>query len=363
MEEKPMLKQIVPYEEFLRQEGIPVYRGYAIDDVRALALERWARLEGQGAYINLAGSGGTTNSYVCEISPQKKLAPERHMFEEFIYILDGQGETLVWSHGAGKTKIAWHSGSLFAIPLNAFHQFTNTETKAARFMAVTNAPLIMDLYHNLDFIFNCEQAFPDRFNSEPDYFTHKGQVFPGRQIVWQTNFVPDAPGLSLYEVEKEARGKGALFVMLEMAESTFTGHLAEWEAGTCQKAHYHGAGAHLLMLKGKGYSLMWPSEIGTRPFLDGKRAEVVRVDWHEGTLFAPPDLWFHQHFNSGTGLARHLALRWGSRKYRLSATFDTDPERTITGMKHGGTQIEPEDADPEIDRLFANECQKARSQG
>ena len=33
------------------------------------------------------------------------------------------------------------------------------------------------------------------------------------------------------------------------------------------------------------------------------------------------------------------------------------------GMKQGGTQIEPEDADPEIDRIFAKECQKARSQG
>lgn len=359
--EDQTFQPIVPYREFLRREGIPVYEGYSIEDVRSLTLDPWARLEGFGAYINLEGSGGTNNAYVCEIPAGQSIAPERHLFEKFIYVLRGQGETAVWSKTTDKRKVAWRAGSLFAIPVNAWHQFSNLGSEEARFVAVTNAPLVIDLYHNLDFVFNCDYSFSDRFDSRPDYFEGKGRIFPGRQIVLETNLVADAANLSLYEVEAEARGKGALFVMLEMAQSTLTAHIAEWEPATYQKAHYHGAGAHLLMLKGSGYSLMWPYEAGTKPFAQGNGKQVVRVDWREGSLFAPPDMWFHQHFNSGTTLARHLALRWGSRKYRLSATFDTEPERTITDIKRGGTQIDLQDADPEIERIFSEECRKAGS--
>jgi len=41
----------------------------------------------------------------------------------------------------------------------------------ARLISVTDLPLVMDLYHNADFIFNNEFVFRDRYDNQPDYFT------------------------------------------------------------------------------------------------------------------------------------------------------------------------------------------------
>ncbi|HLY66888.1 MAG TPA: cupin, partial [Chloroflexota bacterium] len=71
----------------------------------------------------------------------------------------------------------------------------------------------------------------------------------------------------------------------------------------------------LMVVRSKGYSIMWPRELGLRPYEDGHDDEVVRVDWQVGSVFTPPTGWFHQHFNLGHEPARQLALRYGSHNY------------------------------------------------
>ncbi len=44
-----------PYEVFMRDEGIPVYTGIGVYDVRDLALGPWKRLGGRGSFIALDG--------------------------------------------------------------------------------------------------------------------------------------------------------------------------------------------------------------------------------------------------------------------------------------------------------------------
>ena len=74
--------KIDAYRAFQAKEGIPVVTGFAVDDLRAVEVKPWARLDCLGTYINLDGTGDTNDAYVAEIEPGKKMAPEKHIFEK-----------------------------------------------------------------------------------------------------------------------------------------------------------------------------------------------------------------------------------------------------------------------------------------
>lgn len=115
------------------------------------------------------------------------------MFEEMIFILQGRGATSVWVEGSPKHVFEWQEGSLFAAPLNIWHELHNGQgDQPARFLAVTSAPLVMNLYHNFDFIFNNSFIFEDRYQPVADYFSPKGKLVQGLiSRVWESNFIPD----------------------------------------------------------------------------------------------------------------------------------------------------------------------------
>jgi gentisate 1,2-dioxygenase len=74
-----------------------------------------------------------------------------------------------------------------------------------------------------------------------------------------------------------------------------------------KKAHKHGPGRVIVIPKGEGYSVLWKGSPFFEP-LPAEEAEKVVCPWSEGTIFVPPQNWYHQHFNTGTGEARYLAL-------------------------------------------------------
>ncbi len=165
------------YQAWQQAQKIPINRGFFIEDLRKLEVAPWDLKGGLGAFINLEGAGGTNDGYVCEIPPGTKLKPQKHLYEEMVYILDGHGATSVWQRNGKKQTFEWHPGSLFAIPLNAEYQHFNGQGNAAvRYFAVTSAPFMMNLFHNLNFIFANDFIFSDRFPPEDqDYFSGKGQ--------------------------------------------------------------------------------------------------------------------------------------------------------------------------------------------
>src|SRR2546422_471084 len=250
-----------------------------------------------------------------------------------VYILDVHGATSVWQRNGKKQTFEWHPGSLFAIPLNAEYQHFNGQGNASvRFFAVTSAPFMMNLFHNLNFIFANDFVFSDRFPPEDEeYFSSKGQVWGLKMSV---NFVPNTWDMPL-QVWNE-RGAGGRHVNFDLAGNVMGSHISEFPVGRYKKAHRHGPGAHVTILSGQGYSLLWP-----------EHGEPTRVDWKPGSVVVPPSQWFHQHFNSGADPARYLALRWNSWRYNFVALGDDKP-------------IEDCVATPQAYIVITNECEGSK---
>jgi quercetin dioxygenase-like cupin family protein len=191
--------RVNPYQDYQRGEGVPIVRGFHVGDLSTLDLAPWARKGGRGCFVNLDGTGGTNDAYVCEIAPGGSLNPQRQLFEEMVYVLEGSGSTQVWYDEGQKVSFEWRAGSVFAIPLNAWHRhFNGRGDRPARYLAVTNAPLIINVFHNLDFVFGNTFAFADRFSGEDDFFSGEGRRLRARRnLVLETNFVPDVRALEL----------------------------------------------------------------------------------------------------------------------------------------------------------------------
>ncbi len=334
------------YEKWQKTEGLDVMKGMFVGDLRKVSLKPWKRKGGFGVFINLEGTGGENDAYVCEIPPGGSLLPQKHLFEEIIFILEGRGSTTVWHEGGAKQSFEWERGSLFSPPLNTWHQHFNAQgDRVSRYLAVTLAPTMMNILHNKDFIFNNPFQFVDRFGGDQDYFSSEGRLCKGPDSnikIWETNFIPDVLKVEL--IEWKERGAGGSSMSFELSENSMSAHMSRFPVGTYKKAHRHQAGAHVTILSGEGYTLMWKG--GDKP---------ERYDWNVGSLVVPPEMWFHQHFNVGKEPAIYLALHAKlSKKHRSGLKRWKASE----DVKKGGDQIEYEDEDPMIREMFESELAK-----
>jgi oxalate decarboxylase/phosphoglucose isomerase-like protein (cupin superfamily) len=337
-------KQFNTFTHWMEAQNIPVTRGFFIEDINKAEVAPWDFKGINGCFVILEGAGGTNDAYIGEIPPAGKSRPMKHLYEEMVYVTQGHGNTTVWQRDGRKHSFEWGPGSLFAIPINANYQhFNSSGTEAARFYAVTDCCFVMNLFHNVDFVFNSDYVFTDRFDpNASDYFSGEGKI-EGRFFM-TTNFVPDTRELKLHDYSE--RGKGSTNMKFNLAEQTMGAHISEFPVGTYKKGHKHGPGAHVIIVSGQGYSILWPE--GTEP---------RTVHWGPGSVVVPPDQWFHQHFNSGAYPARYLALRWNNFRYRFMK--DSDRGGTYTSIKLGGDQIEFEDEDPTIHKDFHAAMEKA----
>ncbi|MEE9194744.1 MAG: ethanolamine ammonia lyase-activating protein, partial [Alphaproteobacteria bacterium] len=114
------------YVEWQARQDIPVITGFFVPDINAAELAHWDLKGGPAAFVMLEGAGGTNDAYICEIPPGGQLLPQRHMYEEMVYITQGHGATTVWQRDGRKHSFEWGPGSLFAMPLNADYQHFNS---------------------------------------------------------------------------------------------------------------------------------------------------------------------------------------------------------------------------------------------
>ncbi|MGE5539482.1 MAG: ethanolamine ammonia lyase-activating protein [Gemmatimonas sp.] len=331
------------YKRWQAAQNIPIVTGFFIDEINTVELSPWDLKGVPAAFVNLDGAGEVCDAQICEIPPAGKTKPQKHLYEEMVYVARGHGATSVWQKDGRKHTFEWGPGSLFAIPLNARYQhFNSSGTEPARTFSVTNSCFVMNLFHNLDFVFNDDYVFADRFDPNADGYFDKEELF-GR-FYMSTNFVPDLLGLKL--IDWNERGKGSRSMMLDLAGQTMGSHVSEFPIGTYKKAHRHGPGAHVIILSGQGYSLLW-----------SEGEEPKRVDWKPGSVVVPPNQWFHQHFNAGAMPARYLALRWGNWRFHFAGSGDN--EGVDRSTEQGGAQIEFQHEDPAIHRAFEETVRKA----
>jgi mannose-6-phosphate isomerase-like protein (cupin superfamily) len=336
------------YLEWLKREAIPVTEDFGVD-LLEVPTARWDRCDVAGAAVHLKGRGDFLNMFVLDIPASGATSPQRHLYEEVFYVLDGRGSATIESAGGRKHSFEWGPRSLFAIPLNArYRLFNGSGSGGARLVSTTNLPAVLNMFHDERFVFGNPWDFEDRVGSSR-YFSGEGDFIPIRpgNHLWETNFVPDLAAIELKPWSD--RGAGGSNIMFILADGTMHAHISEMPVGTYKKAHRHPADFHVMCVTGTGYSLLW---------YEGQR-DWVKVDWKHGTVFAPPDAMFHQHFNTSAVPARYLATAYGSLRYPF-----TEGKRAAlfggvsTSVKKGGNQIEYSDQDPRIHELFRREAAK-----
>jgi hypothetical protein len=111
-------------------------------------------------------------------------------------------------------------------------------------------------------------------------------------------------------------------------DSEMSCHMSVFPTRTYKKAHRHGPGRVIVIPGGEGYSILWE---------EGK--ERIVCPWHEGSMFVPPNKWFHQHFRRVAQLEEPRAprdeRRRGDERGEHGEADERGAPRGGGGLAHG----------------------------
>jgi len=207
-------------------------------------------------------------------------------------------------------------------------------------MHYNRLPPGMSVVNSPEFFFN--NPYEEPSSVEGDLYGEAKAVrfsnYAGRDpFVWFGNFFPDLAAWDRLALHQD-RGAGGHHINIRFPNTEMRGHMSVFEPKLYKKAHRHGPGTAIVIPAGEGYSILWP---------EGQ--EKIIVPWHEGSMFVPPNRWFHQHFNLGTNAARYLAL---------NPIMQVRPEFSETVEDRARDQIEYPDEEPWIRKMFEDELGK-----
>ncbi|MEA2640728.1 MAG: hypothetical protein QOF51_2122 [Chloroflexota bacterium] len=331
------------YEEWVHSLGLPTYSGYFIDDIRKLELGWWEERKCNAAILLLAGQEGISEVRVSEIPAGGSTAPMRMALDELVYVADGRGLTTITSDSGAAKTFEWQKHSLFMLPRHHEYQLSSTQgDQPARLLHYNSLPLATSLLPDPEFFFSAHFTSDNRLSdADGTDFYSEAKVVPserngGRSMFWVGNFFPDMRAWDRITPFRE-RGAGGHVVWIQYPGSPLWNHMSVFPSQTYKKAHRHGPGTLIVIPSGEGFSYMWP---------EGK--EKVFVPWHEGSVFVPPNRWFHQHFNLGGEAARYLAFH-----SPRGASGNTERVEDVQR-----DQIEYPDEDPIVRETFERELEK-----
>ena len=285
------------YDLWMNSIGIPVHRGYFIPDLRAIELGWWEERGCNAAFIQLSGQEGVSENRVTEIAPAVTLPALEFAMDEAVYVLQGRGLTTVWStDGSRQWTFEWTKHSMFLLPRHHRFQLSNAQgTEPARLLHYNYLPLICSLGPDPSLALNPGSA-PFQDQEGDDLYSQAAEDPkvgpPGRRNVWSGNFFPD-----LLAWDRLIGGSAGQQTVTMHFKSPIRTHMSVFPVGAYWTAHRHGPGVAIVIPSGEGYAVMWKGD-----------EEKIVVPWQEGSLYVPPDRWFHQHFNVATTQTRYLAF-------------------------------------------------------
>jgi hypothetical protein len=331
------------YDRWMESVGIPIHRGFFIEDLRTVELGWWDERQCNAAFIQLMGQEGITSAVVMEIAPGKTLPPVKFALDDLIYVLRGRGVSTVWTaDGAPKKTFEWQDRSLFQIGSNCYLQLGNMRgDRPARLLRYSYLPLATSLVTEPSFYFNNPFQKADSSKQDIDGYSEAKLIengdpslaWGGNRVYWFGNFFPDMAAWDKLTTNR----RGGMSVTIMFPNSEMSCHMSVFPTRTYKKAHRHGPGRVIVIPAGEGYSVLWE---------EGK--EKIVAPWHEGSMFVPPNKWFHQHFNVGATPARYLALH-PPRQFRGHAEKIEDRAKDM---------IEYVDEDPWIREKFEGDLAK-----
>ncbi|MEA2640842.1 MAG: hypothetical protein QOF51_2236 [Chloroflexota bacterium] len=333
------------YDRWVESTGVPVHRGYAIEDARTIPVGPWPERECNAAFVVLTGADGVSEARITEVPPGGATRPVKFSLDEVVYVVEGRGLTTLWAGDGPKKSFEWADRSLFLIPRGCTYQLTNTRGNApARLLHYNHLPTVMSLVKEPEFFFDNPFVSPELLYGGDFYSSAVAEANPNERAarlgrpVWTGNFFPDMGVWDKLHTYQE-RGAGGHRVGIKFASSPISSHMSVFPPGTYKKAHFHGPGVVIIIPAGDGYSVMWPESGG----------EKVVVPWHEASVFVPPNRWYHQHFNVGDAPARYLA-------FHAIHMYGGDPTRL--SAERGAAEIQYPDEDPFIREKFESELAK-----
>jgi hypothetical protein len=343
-------QRVHPYDRWLESLGVPVFHGYYIEDLRTLKLGYWDRRGCDVAFLQLAGQEGVSGASLIEIPPGQTLPPFRIAIDDLAYVVQGRGLTTIWAGDKPKVTFEWQKHSMFLAPANYTYQLTNTQgNQPVRILFTNGLPTAMTAIPDARFYFDSSVVDLDvLYGSELDFYSEAkvARETSGRmRHIWMGNFFPD---MLLWDKLEPFRGRGAggHVVWITFPKSLHGSHMSVFDAGTYKKGHRHGPGVVIVIPAGEGFSVMWPNQ----------DAEKVVIPWHEGSVFVPPNRWWHQHFNAGATPARYIALHAPTGMPTGAASFTSSAGERLTNREED--QIEYPDEDPWIRQHFEAELAK-----
>jgi mannose-6-phosphate isomerase-like protein (cupin superfamily) len=135
---------VAALDAFMTQHAVAAQDGLLVKNLSDQPVHWRADRGNSAAYFKFDGLL-SLEAHISEIAPGQKTAVHRHTCEALFYVVAGRGGTVLWTEGEPRREIVWQAGDLFITPFYCWHFHVNTDAVSARYLEITNIPLMKAL--------------------------------------------------------------------------------------------------------------------------------------------------------------------------------------------------------------------------